>query len=958
MADHHFADDLRLVEGVFRGGTVAADDGQLARRFAVEGDEAAFAILVERHGPMVLAVCRGVLRNPEDARDAFQATFLVLAKKVGSIRAGEALASWLHRVAYRMAIRINAGEARRRGVERRAAVRDGAAPPGGAPGAAPIRELHEEIDRLPEKFRLPIVLCHLEDLTHAQAAEHLGWTVGMVRGRVARARELLRGRLARRGLAPTSPAAASAPGRRATCGAVPASLVLSTVRAARASSLGLGLAAGSPSTAILLSEQGVRAMSWLKLKAAAASVGVLVTLAAGTYLVARAVAPAGAGGPGRGAATGALDRPDPAPPAAPAPASLALDGRVLDPDGRPVGGASVRVLYVDSGAPDPAEARAEAHATTDAGGRYEVQIPRAAFGPPGGPPPAPPSILASAAGFGPVLVPARPAPGGQAVALVRDDVPIEGRVVDLAGEPVAGASVRSTALYRSPGGNLGGWLAAAQARGSQGPWAELEGFRFEVAATTGPDGRFRLAGLGRETVAALTIAAPSIATAHLYAMTRGGRDVSAEDRTSGRPPALVYHAARFDHVAGPTRPVVGTVRDAADGRPLPGVRVVGIVPRWDGDADHQDGPAATTDVAGRYRLAGLPVAPRYRLFASPPSGQPYPNVAADAEASPVDPGAATGDISLRRGVLVRGRLTDKETGRPVRGRVLTFSFPDNPMLRDFPRFAGTEPPTALAGADGRFEVAAPPGRGLIVAGSGDRRYLPGAGAATIRGLVPDPTGASPGTFPTVPRPCSAANFQAYAAIDPGPGDVAVTQDLQFDPGRPLRGTVIAPDGRPLAGTTAGRMPGGPLWETTPRPSADFEVVGIRPGQPRRIYFFHQARKLAGSILVDGTEAAPLVVKLEPWGVLSGRIVVDDDRPRSGLILIGNYLPQDPPPDYGMFPGDVPVDAEGRFRIEGLVPGLRYEGRVADRPRIIGSIFKDLRLTPGETRDLADVKPSL
>jgi RNA polymerase sigma factor (sigma-70 family) len=196
------AHDLRIL---FNVGTVAGlTDGQLLRRFTHERDgegQAAFAALVRRHGPMVLRVCGGVLRDRTDIEDAFQATFLVLARKANSIREPDAVGSWLYGVALRITANQRAAAIRRQIHERRFA----------AMGAAPAtqddrhdleRALLEEVDRLPEKYRTPIVLCYLEGLTREAAARRLGWPVGTVEGRLARARGLLRSRLTRRGLAP------------------------------------------------------------------------------------------------------------------------------------------------------------------------------------------------------------------------------------------------------------------------------------------------------------------------------------------------------------------------------------------------------------------------------------------------------------------------------------------------------------------------------------------------------------------------------------------------------------------------------------------------------------------------------------------------------------------------------------------------------------------------------------
>jgi RNA polymerase sigma factor (sigma-70 family) len=177
-------------------------DRELVRAFAATRDEAAFAEIVRRHGPMVLAVCRRVLADAPDADDAFQAVFLVLARRAGSVGQPERLGGWLHGVAVRCARRARSAAARRRAKEH--PMLDVAAPAAADPLWADARlVLDEEIGRLPEKLRAALVLCELEGLGRAEAAERLGVPEGTLSSRLARAKEALRSRLVRRGLAPT-----------------------------------------------------------------------------------------------------------------------------------------------------------------------------------------------------------------------------------------------------------------------------------------------------------------------------------------------------------------------------------------------------------------------------------------------------------------------------------------------------------------------------------------------------------------------------------------------------------------------------------------------------------------------------------------------------------------------------------------------------------------------------------
>jgi RNA polymerase sigma factor (sigma-70 family) len=188
---------VREFQRLLEPGTVAGlTERQVLERFAERGDSVAFEAIITRHGPTVYAVCRQMLRDPNDVDDAFQATFLILIKKAGRLRQPERLGPWLYGVAYRVAHRLRTRPPTSNLPENLAGPRL----------ACPVEDneqvvlLHDEIQRLPEKYRVPIVLCCIEGLSHADAASRLGWPVGTVHGRLSRARERLRGQLSRRGV--------------------------------------------------------------------------------------------------------------------------------------------------------------------------------------------------------------------------------------------------------------------------------------------------------------------------------------------------------------------------------------------------------------------------------------------------------------------------------------------------------------------------------------------------------------------------------------------------------------------------------------------------------------------------------------------------------------------------------------------------------------------------------------
>jgi RNA polymerase sigma factor (sigma-70 family) len=272
------------LETLFQVGAVGGlSDAQLLERFVASRDqagEAAFRALVARHGRMVLRVCRSVLGDLHEAEDAFQVTFLALARKGGSVRKHESIGSWLHGTAHRVALK--AKTAARRRLARESRVAEAAVSSESQPGIedcelSPV--LHEEIERLPEKYRAPIVLCYLEGMTQDQAAVELGWPAGTVRGRLARARDLLRRRLTRRGLAGSAGLAVSRSTVDAASAGVSAALVEATVRAA----IGRSMAAGMSRTAASLLAAVLREMAlarWIPLTAPLLLIAVLAGSAA------------------------------------------------------------------------------------------------------------------------------------------------------------------------------------------------------------------------------------------------------------------------------------------------------------------------------------------------------------------------------------------------------------------------------------------------------------------------------------------------------------------------------------------------------------------------------------------------------------------------------------------------------------------------------------------------------
>jgi RNA polymerase sigma factor (sigma-70 family) len=315
MARAHLGDAMRQIHLLFGEGTLAGlSDAQLVERYVRQRDELAFTALIQRHGPMVLAVCRGVLNDPNDADDAFQATFLLLARKAKSLWVHDSLGGWLHRVASRIAFQTKADGTRRRDQERRAAEKAGARWVSGRFEDDTYRVIHQEIDRLPDRYREPIVLCYLEHMTYQQAASHLRWSEGKTQGRLARGRSLLRTRLARRGVT-LGVATLGGLGLPRGASAISAAMLLSAARTVRFLGLGEAVGGGTASRAAeALMKQALRTMIMAKFKMVALAgffIGALTCVATALS----ASGPSGADEPAATApaVTDAAPQPPPAP---------------------------------------------------------------------------------------------------------------------------------------------------------------------------------------------------------------------------------------------------------------------------------------------------------------------------------------------------------------------------------------------------------------------------------------------------------------------------------------------------------------------------------------------------------------------------------------------------------------------------------------------------------------------
>ncbi len=901
---------------LFSVGTVgAASDGHLLDLFITRRDEAAFSALIERHGPMVHRVCWQVLGDRHDAQDASQAVFLVLAKRARSIRSRGSVASWLHTVALHTAAKALTAAARRRAHERRAGeMRARAADDRGPGEGASWQEVHEELDRLPEKFREPIVLCYLEGLTREMAAQQLGWPVGTVQSRLARGQERLRSRLVRRGVTLSAGFAAGTFGADTARAAMTSAWVSATIKAAMRIATGESVVAVATARVASMSTGTLKAMMFYQKHGTAIAILVCGSVAIGAATVARQRITAQT----ELAETGTVE-----------------EGRVQELGLTPAMPLSMATpLPMATSLEDILEAAMKANAGRTTGTTWR---------PAGG--------GASDGG--------KPVPG---------DVSATGRVRDLQGRGVAGARLWVLAIKRPRGDDLGPFLAALSSPKERDDlwkaWHELpdvpmgdsqsaggravakEDPTIQPPATSDAEGRLTIEGIGPERAVLALIEGPSIESKLAIFMTRPGPALQAKEveGLSG----LTVHGTPFNHIAAPSRTIEGVVRDVKTGQPLAGVPVraasshtfTGIAPCI----------RTTSDARGHYRLVGVAAGTRDRVVAVPPADQPYFPMSESIEVGRGD-GPVQRDLSLKKGVWIRGRVTDSASGKAAVAEVEYHALAANPHL-------GPNPSHEMRGgwtdSGGSFRLLGLPGPGFVAAKSPDRRHVRRVG---FGGVFGDRSGHELVEC-AYPLFVNASVANSVVGIDPSEDAETISCEVKFSTGSTRRGVVLGPDGTRLSGLVArGLTPG---WDGVAPPStAEFAVTALAPGEQRPLVFRHDARKLIGALTVSGDEAGPLSVTLGPWSSVTGRVVDEDGEPRSDIAIVVHHEPY---PEH-VLGGSLQqpsfrfeLGKDGRFRIDALAPGVKYDLNVLlGGVGIIGYVERGLMVQSGEVMDLGDRK---
>jgi RNA polymerase sigma factor (sigma-70 family) len=952
-------------------------DRQLLGKFAASHDQEAFARLVARHGPMVLRVCRRVLQHQEDAEDAVQAVFIVLASQAHAIRKGEALAAWLHGVAHRTALKAKRTAARRRNHE--AAARAQASRAAGSPCWDDVKAvLDEEIQRLPGAFRAAFVVCVLEGKTGREAARELGIPSGTVSSRLTWARKRLQRRLASRGIELTALLAAVSVAEFGQS-AMPTFLASrQTFASWIAAAAGGGTAQVSPQVAALAS--GVNRT--LMLTKAKLVLGLAVAAAALTLGGASSFPHATHGDPELPQiTTPAPELVQAAQPPAPAeknPGAMQVyAGRVLDPEGKPFVGAKIYLLYYT-----PKKLPVPERATSDGEGRFRFDVARESFDKSASVTPWTEAMLvARAEGYGlglpdfsstnmlTTFAARKLGLGSETLRLTRDDVPLEGRLLDLEGRPCAGVAVRVEGLQSPKQGTLDGFLKGVQqSKTLYPPMREyLNGFEGWIGrdlgsvlppTVTDKDGRFVLKGIGRERLMELKFEAPNITSTPVQALTRNGKPIEYAadwDRNMQEQPRQIY-PAKIQLALHPSQPIEGVIVDKDSKRPLAGAMVTGTHPPETkfGFGLSLVNVSTIADKDGRYRLTGLPKGAGNFVTAGPADGAPYllcKKRVADAPGfSPI-----AVDFQLKRGVWITGRVFDKATGEPIHAQIEYALFEDNAFRNEAPGLEFAEHMSTQADS-GVFRFVGLPGHGLVGARPFSYKY-PRTDGKHIKGKQQN------GMFTTYPFTMLAANFCGLVEIDPGKEQATFRADMPLGELSKRTGTVLDPDGKPISGVMASWLKDIRVWEHEPLPTPDFTLLNVDAGKRRLVEFVHREKNLAGFLVVQGNEKGPLTVRLAPAGTIKGRLVSKDGTPvTEGEIhssLDAMPQPGDPVFDQnrGLLQRHIRPDKNGNFELKGLAPGLSYKLGLLNRPYLAslgGKASQPIHIQTGKTIDLGDV----
>lgn len=564
---------------------------------------------------------------------------------------------------------------------------------------------------------------------------------------------------------------------------------------------------------------------------------------------------------------------------------------------------------------------------------------------------------------------------------------LRGRIVDIDGQPVVGVTVRIR-NFNEASFNGYGRSRSESPDTPEGIWEprvkallnviEPVCQRFALpAAKTNSSGEFELKNVGHDRIFQLLVEGDGIQSADVIARNVDAQKVQIPANLDFGYPTLTVHGNGFLYVAGPSRPVIGRVTDAVSGLPVSNAVVRAFTVH--GERVHSSRErqhfATRTDTDGRYQISGLPIGNENRLAAFTMDDTPYIPVGQQVDTSRGD---AVADFSLHRGVWAEGRVIDGTTGEPFTGEMSYYWFRDRSLEAKIPGLRQSfVDGLYYTNRRGEFRIPVLATRGIL-AYRWDGQLEPGANARPIdkfpRGLGAESIDGKDdrmNVFPTMPSSMHAGNYNYVAEVHPQAGEESVHVELTLRSSQPIQLRIVSGELQEVP--SSGYLVYGlnERWGWQRDQNRELIVEDLLPQETRKVFVFHRRAGMAGSAIVDENAKQPVEITLTESGSVKGRLFdKSGDLITDGKVTaVYEKLRSDEPyaiwasdPGLSSNPTQIPVDQEGRFELDGLIPGWKYSARVSAPRKMqgrmmnigIGLAFSDLEIQPGESRDLGDV----
>lgn len=637
-------------------------------------------------------------------------------------------------------------------------------------------------------------------------------------------------------------------------------------------------------------------------------------------------------------------------------ATTTIRGTVVDFAGKPLAGATLEVQRWDYGREEQKKPLAEA--LTNQQGQFEVIYPEWDHV----------TLVASKQGYGANLLPSHKFKEDEdpTLRLVRDDVPIQGQVVDLEGRPLVGVTVEVGGIFAAEEENLDEWLASIE----QGAilWkANNKHFvgrtpqcpkSVPKTLTTDQEGRFTITGIGRERQVRVALTSPEITYQQVSIVTRDMESVVAND---GMPhPEWVrkqtIYGANCQILVEPTQPISGVVVDSETQKPMAGVKIESYrMRRRSVSADRL--VHTYSDAAGRFLLTGMPKGAGKQIIAVPNDDQPYLMQEFDVpEQSGIQP--VEMKLELHRGVWITGRVTDKATGKPIGGHTVQaqfYPYRSNPYASALPEYDSDGNTDGYQDRyrvkeDGSFRLVGVPGKSIVGVQAWNKPYPRGQGSEQIEGADES------GHFPTFRVGVSASRLSPTIMQEVEiPEDIESTNvDFALDVGRTITISPVDASGEMLIGVQSAGVRAREQWTTSK--ASPIDIKALWGSEERTILLHHEERKL-GKVLQISAKDSPNEIEalLEPCITVQGQLVDDNGIPLSAAKV--RFSP-DPGGDFSPELKEISTDSEGRFTQSGVLPGTTYDVMVESIEEGFATLVEDLKVEPGEAIDLGTINVTI